>query len=283
MNVGIVGRGFVGKALEFGFKDTHNLFIHDKFQKETLPLKEVLDKADTIFFCLPTPFDEKTMHIDLDIYDEVIKEASSIVSGKLFVIKSTVIPETTKNYHKLYPNNNYAFNPEFLTEKNANYDFINSNRIVLGGDHDALKTLEKLYRDCPFFEKTKIITMTATEAEIVKYQANVTLATRVAISNYFYDICQQTGCDYTAVREGVITDPRIGESHSTVTLERGFGGKCFVKDLAAIIGKGNDLGIDTRLVQEVFDYNGRIREDEDWKNIPGALSTGKQYSHSEDN
>ena len=96
MNIGIVGRGFVGKALEFGFKDTHNLFIHDKFQKETLPLKEVLEGADVIFFCLPTPFDEETMHIDLEIYDEVIKEASSLVSNKLFVIKSTVIPETTR-------------------------------------------------------------------------------------------------------------------------------------------------------------------------------------------
>ena len=103
MNVGIIGHGFVGKALEYGFKDTHKIFINDKFQKDTLPLKDVLEKSEVIFFCLPTPFDEETMHIDLTIYDEVIKEASKIVNNKLFVIKSTVIPETTLNYQKLYP------------------------------------------------------------------------------------------------------------------------------------------------------------------------------------
>jgi UDP-glucose 6-dehydrogenase len=62
MKIGIVGHGFVGKALEAGFKHAHELFIYDKF-KDTLSLKEVLEQSDTIFFCLPTPFNEETMHI----------------------------------------------------------------------------------------------------------------------------------------------------------------------------------------------------------------------------
>jgi len=284
MDIGIVGHGFVGKALEFGFKDTHTLYINDKFKKDSLPLEDVLKKSKVIFFCLPTPFDEETMHIDLTIYDEVIKEASKIVSGKIFVIKSTVVPETTRNYQNLYPNNNFAFNPEFLTEKNSNQDFINADRIVLGGNDSVLNVLEELYSACDHFKKTNIIKMSTTEAEIVKYQANIILLTRVAVSNYFYDICEKTGCDYEKVREGVVTDPRIPKSHTIVPGpdgHRGAGGKCFIKDVAAIIGKGNDLNIDTGLVQEVYDYNNRIRENKDWKNIPGALSTGKQYGHSD--
>lgn len=276
MDIGIIGHGFVGKALEFGFKDDHKLFIHDKF-KNLSSFEEVMEKSEVIFFCLPTPFNEETMHIDLTIYDDIIKEASNLVSNKLFVIKSTVVPETTKKYQKLYPNNNFAFNPEFLTEKHANQDFINASRIVLGGNEQSVDLLEKIYRSCWCFKSTPIIKMSTTEAEIVKYQANVILATRVAISNYFYDICQKTDSIYENVRKGVISDPRIGESHSTVTEERGFGAKCFPKDLAAIIGKGNDLGIDTKLPQEVFDYNNRIRKNKDWRNIAGAVSTGKQF------
>jgi len=276
MNVGIVGHGFVGKALDFGFKDNHNLFIYDKF-KDLMSLEEVLEKSDVIFFCLPTPFDEDSMHIDLTIYDEVIEEASRLVNNKLFVIKSTVVPETTAKYQEMYPNNEFAFNPEFLTEAHANEDFIHAKRIVLGGSSIAVNILEKLYRECWCFKETPIIKMSTTEAEVVKYQANIILATRVAISNYFYDICQATNSNYNKVREGVITDTRIGESHSKVTEERGFGGKCFVKDLAAIIGKGNDLEIDTALVQEVFDYNNRIRKTKDWQEIAGATSSGKQY------
>ena len=137
MNVGIIGHEFVGKALEYGFQSSNEILIYDKFKKDSLPLEKVLNDADIIFFCLPTPFNEETMHIDLSIYDEVIKDASELVSNKLFVIKSTVVPETTRNYQEKYPNNNFAFNPEFLTEKNANEDFVNANRIVLGGDTKA--------------------------------------------------------------------------------------------------------------------------------------------------
>lgn len=273
MRVGIVGHGFVGQALEYGFKDTHNIFIHDKFKSDSWGLEEVLFSSNIIFFCLPTPFIENSMRIDLSIYDEVISECSKLCSDKIFVIKSTVVPETTKNYQNLYPNNKFAFNPEFLTEVNANEDFINSSRIVLGSDDSSvLSVLRDLYRSCPHFSDTNIIEMNSTEAEIVKYQANVTLATRVAISNYFYDICESTGSDYSKVRLGVISDSRIGSSHNTVTSDRGFGGKCFVKDLAAIIGKGNDLGIDVGLVEEVFNYNMRIRGNQDWLDIPGAVS-----------
>jgi UDPglucose 6-dehydrogenase len=278
MNIGIVGHGFVGKALDYGFKDTHNILVNDKFHKESTDLKVVLEESDVIFFCLPTPFDEETMHIDLDIYDRVIKEASELISGKLFCIKSTVVPETTKHYQELYPNNNFSFNPEFLTEANSNEDFVNSERIVLGGDEDALKTLTEVYRACPAFTNTPIVTMSATEAEMVKYMANITLATRVAVANTFYDLCQDTNCDYENVRAGIITDSRIGPSHNTVTEDRGFGGKCFPKDLAAIIGKGNDLGTDVTILQEIFDYNNRIRENQDWREIPGAVTSGKQYS-----
>jgi len=272
MNIGIVGYGFVGKALDFGFNSSHSVLVHDKYQEGTLPLKEVLESSEVIFFCLPTPFHEDTLHIDLSIYDEVIKEASQLVSGKIFVIKSTVVPGTTQKYSELYPNNEYVFNPEFLTEVNANEDFVNASRIVVGGSGQALMNVVYLYRECSHFKYTRVLTMTPTEAEIVKYQANVTLATRVAISNYFYDICEELGADYSRVREGVILDDRIGPSHNTVTEERGFGGKCFIKDLAAIIGKGDDLGIDTSLPKEIFNYNLRIRKVEDWKDIPFVAS-----------
>jgi len=119
--------------------------------------------------------------------------------------------------------------------------------------------------------------MSVTEAEIVKYQANITLATRVAVANVFYDICEAMGENYENVQVGVSLDPRITASHLTVTEERGFGGKCFTKDLGAIIGQANDLGVDTQLLEEVYHYNDRIRKVKDWKDIPGATVGGKGY------
>ena len=277
MNIGIIGYGFVGEAINFGFEETHDIYKYDKYKDTGCDLDTVLKISDVIFVCLPTPFNDKTIHIDLSIYDEVIKEVCSKVDNQIFVIKSTVTPGTTKRYQELYPNNHFAFNPEFLTEKHFRHDFINSSRIVLGGDIEVVNKVEKLYRQNPHFTKTPIIKMSVTEAEIVKYQANITLATRVAVANVFYDICEAMGQNYDNVKEGVELDPRITSSHLTVTEERGFGGKCFTKDLGAIIGRANDLGVDTKLLEEVYEYNDRIRKVKDWMDIPGATVGGKDY------
>ncbi|MEK6818630.1 MAG: hypothetical protein AABY10_01715, partial [Nanoarchaeota archaeon] len=65
-NLGIIGYGIVGKAVHHAFKD-NNILYYDKFIKST-PLKEVVEKSDFIFICLPTPF--KNDKIDLSIIDE---------------------------------------------------------------------------------------------------------------------------------------------------------------------------------------------------------------------
>ena len=39
----------------------------------------------------------------------------------------------------------FIYNPEFLTERNADFDFINSNLIVLGGNKEEQKIISKFY------------------------------------------------------------------------------------------------------------------------------------------
>ena len=59
MNIGILGQGYVGTAIKEGFSDffTH-LNTYDKFfsEKSTVnSLKNLVEKSDIIFVCLPTP------------------------------------------------------------------------------------------------------------------------------------------------------------------------------------------------------------------------------------
>lgn len=285
MNIGIVGYGFVGKSVEFGFKHNdvgHNIFIHDRF-KDSMSLLDVLVKSEIIFLCLPTPFNEETLEIDLSIYDEVIDEICPKIegTGKILVIKSTVVPGTTERYSKKYPNVPFVFNPEFLTEANYLMDFINSERIVLGTNNDwILQSVIMLYRTMSHFRETPILSMSSSAAEIVKYQCNILLASKIAVSNIFYDICEKMDVSYEDVREAVGLDNRIGKSHMGVTTERGFGGKCFPKDLGAFIGKCKSLDVDCSVLQEVFDYNSRIRKVKDWREIAGATVGGRNYSKS---
>ena len=283
-NIGIIGHGFVGKSVEFGFSNPkevgHNVRVYDKF-KDSCPLEEVLKKSEVIFVCLPTPFYEDKLKIDLSIYDEAIDEICPKIEGqgKIVVIKSTVVPGTTESYAEKYPNVPFAFNPEFLTEANYLMDFINPSRIVIGASNDWVsQTMIMLYRTMPHFVNTKILTMGIAAAEMVKYQSNVLLAAKTAVCNVFYDLCQEMNVQYTDVKKGVGLDPRIGYSHMSVTTERGYGGKCFPKDLGAFIGKCNEMNVDAKILEEIFSYNSRIRTVKDWHEIAGATVGGRDYS-----
>ncbi len=265
--LGIIGYGFVGKAVEHGFRDeNHEILIHDKF-KPSQGLEKVAAESDFLFVCVPTPY--KNDAIDLTIMDEVLKHLTQYTDGtkKIVIIKSTVIPGTTEHYIKKYPSSNFCFNPEFLTEKNHLDDFIHADRIVIGAEHEMiLDRVENLYTrkfpDTPLFRaKTK-------EAEMCKYMANCLLMTKVIFANEIYDLCESFEIDYNAVKDMVAADKRIGSSHLTVTKERGFGGKCFPKDLIAILASFRERGVDASVLETIFEKNLRIRRKRDWEEIP---------------
>lgn len=284
--IGIIGYGYVGRSLEYGFVDhdrqrgyepKHRALIYDKY-KDMHTLGDVLSESELIFVCLPTPYDEDKLRIDLSICDAVMAEICPSIEnkGKIVIVKSTVLPGTTRRYAGMYPNVPFAMNPEFLTEANYLQDFVNPDRIVIGADNDwvAQKVID-LYRSC--FPSAVILRMSTVAAEIVKYQSNVMLAAKVAVANIFHDLCEANGVNYEDVKKGVALDKRIGGSHMDVTSERGFGGKCFPKDLGAIIGYCRELGVDGKALEELHAYNLRIRKVRDWYEIAGATVGGRIY------
>ena len=67
-------------------------------------------------------------------------------------------------------------------------------------------------------------------------------------------------------------DERIVDKHLEVTTQRGFGGKCFPKDLVAIMGEFKKEKIDYSLLETMWRYNKKIRKVHDWEEIPFVIS-----------
>ncbi len=280
INLGVIGYGFVGQAVANGFnvasegKDT--IRYYDKF-KESIPLKEVIEKSDFIFICLPTPMKKDESGIDLTIINESIPELTKYTDNtdKIIVIKSTVIPGTTAHLEKKHPKSHFAFNPEFLTEVNFLEDFLNAERTVIGSNNDLVsRSTAVIYRQR--FPKTTIYQTDPTTAELVKYFANAFLSLKVTFANFFYDYCQKIGVKYEEVKKMAAKDPRIVDKHLEVTTQRGFGGKCFPKDLVSIIGEFKKSGVDASLLETMWEYNKKIRKVHDWEEIPFAVSEPKK-------
>ncbi|OGE64964.1 hypothetical protein A3I48_01710 [Candidatus Daviesbacteria bacterium RIFCSPLOWO2_02_FULL_36_7] len=277
INLGIIGYGFVGQAVANGFqiasggKDT--IRYYDKY-KETLTLEEVITKSEIIFVCLPTPMKEDESGIDLTIIEEMAGEITKFTNGtdKIILIKSTVIPGTTAVLEKKYPKSQFAFSPEFLTEANFLEDFLNAEKTIIGANNDLVsRRLAVIFRQR--FPTTKIFQTDPTTAETVKYFANAFLSLKVTFANFIYDYCLKRGIKYEEVKKMAAIDPRIVDAHLEVTTMRGFGGKCFPKDLVALIGEFKKAGVDASLLETMWKYNKKIRKVHDWQEIPFVVGS----------
>lgn len=249
--IGIIGGGFVGTAVaRYYERKGEDVKIYDKY-KDSHEHGEVL-KQDFIFIAVPTPFNKK---IDLSIMDEAMAEVARADHGKIVIIKSTVIPGTTENYQKQYPNLRIVFNPEFLTEETADQDFGFPDRQILGYTKESYGIAGDVMQILPLAPFSRLVPATA--AELIKYFGNNWFAVKVAYANQMYDVCEKLGIDYDIVKDGVAADKRIGTSHLNVWHKgyRGYGGKCLPKDIRAMIEFGESLGLDMKLLKATENIN----------------------------
>ena len=130
LNLGIVGNGFVGNAVYQKFKNYYEVFTYDIQAMLCNSTIEEVCQCDHIFICLPTPMDkEGKCHIG--IVEETLAFVDKHSKAKTAIIKSTVVPGTTRSIKEEYKNLRIAFNPEFLTERHARFDFLNQSRIIM--------------------------------------------------------------------------------------------------------------------------------------------------------
>ena len=146
--VGIIGYGFVGQAIGFGFVPVIPVNTYDKDPNKCMnTLEETVNNSDVIFVSVPTPMN-KDGSINLDIVRSVLGDISRVNTrdDNVVVIKSTIVPGTTSIFAKEFKDLNFVFNPEFLTERHARFDFLNQSRIVLGGPTEHTEKVAELYR-----------------------------------------------------------------------------------------------------------------------------------------
>lgn len=277
MNVGVIGWGFVGQATGLGFSSNlkNKVFWFDKFKKSQNTLDEVIENSDYIFVCVPTPIFDDYSGMDMSIVKGVIDEVAPKIGGthKILIIKSTSLPGTTREMAKKYPGVNFVTNPEFLTQKNANRDFLNPARTVIGSDApDVARRVVLLYKTILPKSQPYIIT-DPTSAEVIKYMSNLMLASKVLLANEFYELSQKVGANYIDVQKGVESDPRIG-THLGVPGndgDMGFGGACFPKDMVGILGLAKNLKVDMSALEAVWKKNLKVRKHRDWEEMPQAF------------
>lgn len=218
--------------------------------------------------------------IDLTAVGDAARAIGGVVASKggyhVVVVKSTVVPGTTDGLvaeillesSGLRPGSEVGLgmNPEFLTEGQAVGDFMEPDRLVLGGiDERTLGALDELYASFPA-SIPRVHTNTRT-AETIKYASNALLATMISFANEIGNLCAAAGdVDVVDVMEGVhlsrylsplAADGAPVRAPIAAFLEAGcgFGGSCLPKDVRALIAAGESLGRPMRVLRAVIETN----------------------------
>jgi nucleotide sugar dehydrogenase len=255
MEIIIAGYGFVGKAVSEGIKHAHTTCIVDP--KYTTAEIKHFPMADGIVICVGTPSDP-TGDCDVSQIYSVLDDTPIHIP---VLIKSTVPPDYLEKIMTTYKDHSICYSPEFLRAATANEDFANQTYMVLGGDDPEgfwHSVFQSALPNCKVIFNTSI-----TEASMIKYATNCFLSVKVTFFNQLYDTCKQNGADFNLVRQVLLHDKRIGNSHTMVPGTdgtRGFGGACFPKDTNAYMLYSDRVNQSHTLVESAIKYNKKIRK-----------------------
>lgn len=243
----------------------------------TADLTSAVRDSEITFIAVGTPFDGR--HIDLRYVEEVSRQIGAALKIKdgyhVVVVKSTVVPGTTDDLvrrtvesasGKAVPSAiGIGMNPEFLTEGRAVADFMQPDRIVIGGIDDRSRdVLANVYR---VFENVEVIHTNNKTAEMIKYASNSVLATMISFSNEIASLCSALGgVDVVDVMKGVHaslyftsrnagSDPVRAGITSFLEAGCGFGGSCLPKDVKALAAQGQDCGLPMQMLNSVLAVN----------------------------
>jgi nucleotide sugar dehydrogenase len=257
MKIGIIGYGFVGKAIA-NAHNSNELLINDPKLVGSNSIEEIKANTNWIYVAVPTPMSDLG-ELDISILKSVLDSLQGYTG--LVISKCTALP----NYY-ISAKKHYDFRlmhvPEFLTAANANTDYMTPEMIVMGGD----------IKDCQYYKdvvvqadktntmSTKFVATDIGTASAMKYYANSFLATKVVFNNQFAEWCTKQGIDWDNLATINKLDKRLGNTHWTVPGPDGmfgYGGYCFPKDVSALTH--SEHGESLSLLKHQFEVNGKIR------------------------
>jgi UDPglucose 6-dehydrogenase len=229
--IGFIGHGYVGKNYADNLEDRGYTVVRYSLEEPYVKNKDKVKECDIVFVAVPTPTTPKGF--DSSIVEGALK---LIKKGATVVIKSTILPGTTKRLQKKFPHLTLMFSPEFLSVATARQDTDSPFVCVIGipvDDEQHRKAADMMHGILP--KAPLHLTCTSEEAEIYKYAHNINGYTQILAFNLMYDLALHHKADWARIEKALKADPYIPTRYATPVHKsgRGAGGGCFIKDMAA--------------------------------------------------
>lgn len=231
----------------------------------TTDTEKAIMESDLSIICVGTP-SRANGSLNTEYIETVCKNMAGFINRKatphIFVFRSTMLPGTMKEtvipileqYSDCKQGKEFfaAFNPEFLRESTAVYDFNNPPKTVVGSDSEEIaKTVLGLYEGLP----NPMISTSIEVAEMVKYVDNNFHALKITFANEVGQICKQIGLDGHHVMNIFMQDTKLNISNYYLKPGFAFGGSCLPKDLRAMTYLSKMQDVETPMLNSLLYSN----------------------------
>lgn len=233
MKIGFIGQGWIGKNYANDFENRGFNVVRYALEEPYASNKALLAGCDIVFIAVPTPTTQDGFN------RKIVENVLPLVgNGKIAVIKSTLIPGTTKELSLLFPNIHVLHSPEFLTEATAKEDAERPTRNIVGIPFETetytevAKKVLAVLPNSPFNQ-----VCLSDEAEIIKYAHNIHGYIQVVFSNILFDLSSKYDSRWEELKRAFIADPMMCHTYLNPIHKsgRGAGGDCFIKDFKAFL------------------------------------------------
>jgi GDP-mannose 6-dehydrogenase len=226
---------------------------------------EAVAASDVSLICVGTPSDDNG-NLNLVAVERVCQEIGRALANKdgyhVVVLRSTMLPGSTEE--RVIPilesasgcragqDFGVAFNPEFLREGTAVYDFHHPPFSLIGQyDVQGAKTIADLYADVD----APLLIVPLKVAEMVKYANNAFHALKIAFANEIGNICKEQGIDSHQVMDVFCMDNKLNLSAYYLKPGFAFGGSCLPKDLRALLHHAHRLDLNVPVLEAILPSN----------------------------
>jgi len=235
--------------------------------RATAVAAEALSGADLSMLCVGTP-SRADGSLDLAYVTKVAADVGAALSRTdgyhVVVARSTMLPGTVRGVvvpelergsgRRLGDGYAVCYNPEFLREGSAVFDFRNPPLTVIGASEPrAGALLAELYRDLP----APVLETDLEVAEMVKYVSNSWHALKVGFANEIGALCRHLRLDGHKVMDMFAMDAKLNISKAYLRPGFAFGGSCLPKDVRAISALAREAGLDVPIISSVLRSNER--------------------------
>lgn len=236
--IGFIGQGWIGRNYADDFEKRGYSTVRYALEEPYIANKEKIKDCDIVFVAVPTP--TTPQGFDASIVRAVLP---LVGKGKTAVIKSTLVPGTTRTLQQEFPDIFILHSPEFLSRGTATEDAAHPYQNIIGIPTDTAEYRTRAEEVLEVLPDAPRMVVPSNTSELFKYVHNTSLFVRSVFMNALFDLSGALGVRWEDIQELIKRDPMVALqipniSHWHITPEhkggRGIGGDCHIKDFATL-------------------------------------------------